>query len=279
MRLPKILKILGKSVLCFIGLAAAGWGVQKLTDIFFFMLGSFFFMMLKLTILQYIFWFLLYIGYVYILFSVFKNEKRRRLIMMLNGAAVFLQFYIPLFLTKDRDILFLSVQLSNLFGIPVIALALMLNSIAPDKKKHINDKPGNKAAKGLKVLLKSFLCFLALVIIIKVYGLFFRQAVSILGYVGFFIENFYLMWCLMAIGYAYALYKLVQKHAYRHLILILNAALLMVAWGMIFIPDIELPIDRFLLSAVCGNTALITIILAFVFRSVEKHGNMENSLV
>jgi hypothetical protein len=279
----KILKkpyigVFGKSVLCFIGLAAASFGVKKLTDFFLYLKGSFLYKMLYISILQYVFWFVLLIVYAYMLFFLFKNEKKCRLIMILNGVSVFLQFYVLALLIRDEEVLFLSIMLSNLFGIPVIILSLMINNIA--SKKHLEVRSQKKIVNIFKMLLKSLLCFVALVIVIKGYGLLYRYALLIFGYLGFFIESFHLMWCLMSVTYAFMLYKLIHRYTYYRLVLILNVTFLVIIWVKIFMPDIVVPfIDNIQLSGICGNAAVITITLALIFRSVEKQGNSENSFV
>lgn len=78
-------KILYKSVLSFIGLFAAGWGVEELFDLISKInQKSTIFILVNLTILSYIFWLIVAVAYTYALFLLFKYDKHRTLIMHLT---------------------------------------------------------------------------------------------------------------------------------------------------------------------------------------------------
>ncbi len=286
--MPKILKILGKSFLCFIGLAAAGWAVDALCNLLMSIHGQIFFTLLYATILGYILWFLLAAAYAYTLFLVFRNEKRRFLIMALNGAAVYLILYILLYLIIysqyyiyiNTDILwdavYISAEISRAAGLTTIILAFMFKSLSQGKTPYEANKVLNKALNIFWILGKLILCFIALLAVSKGYYLLLINANFKFGiYASLFDTDIFLP--LIASVYAYTLYRLLKKHARRQLIIMINAAFLLLVWGLILIPSIFIVIDRSLLAKVCGNTAIMTLVLMFIFRSVEKRGKTGNS--
>ena len=260
-------KILGKSALCFAGLAVTSWLIQMLCD---WMLQLYpkplFFGLFWMTILEFIFWLVLPIFYSYLLFLLFHNEKNCCLIMVLNGSFVFLQHYILLVLRVDGVIL-ASLNASKVAG-SVILLALMYKQLRMTNTKSKMPSGKNNTKDILIMLSKSLLCFLGLVIAILGYNLLKKYALSIFGYWGFYLESPYFIWPMIASTYAFLIFQTVRIQRFRILILMINALLLLLIWGLIFIPYEG---KSFSLIAVCGNTAIISIVLAFIFRSVEKH--------
>jgi hypothetical protein len=69
-----MLKILGKSALCFAGLVAASWLVQQLYDWMHSSVNSVFLLLVWITITQYIFGLLL--GFSLCIYIVFNLQKR-----------------------------------------------------------------------------------------------------------------------------------------------------------------------------------------------------------
>lgn len=270
--MPRILKIIGKSVLSFIGLSVLTWVVEDLGDFLLTTSGSVFYGLLKLTVLQYITWLLLGTGYAYVLFIIFKSEKKRALIVMLNGSAIFIQFFVLLFLNATGDEIMFSFRLSHTFGLLTIMLAFIFNNLTFPKKIQAASIKRNWFNALLSLSAKSAACFLAL--IAALYGYSVLYEIVEYGIVLLYCSR--LIFSAVPVLYACMLYKLIQKNKYRLLVMSINAVLLLAVWSLIYLYDFTLPLNiyyKFFLCAVCGNTAIMTIVLAFIFRSVEKHGN------
>lgn len=237
------------------------------------------------TIFAYIFWFLLPLAYAYLLFRVFIKEKYCYLIMVLNGILVIIQFYIMLMLLPESysyiNIQYVSLIVSMVAGIPVILLALMFKKLRSPCKKLKLQCDHNRITSVLGVLARCALCFIAL--IIGVYGFdllasilysTFMRTITLFTifeyYVAFIRDG---LWPLIAISYAYMLYKAMKKYRYRYLIIAINSVFLLAVWSVVSFYEAVLPIDRLSLASILGNTAIMTVTLAFIFRRVEKHSN------
>jgi hypothetical protein len=93
----------------------------------------------------------------------------------------------------------------------------------------------------------------------------------------FFIsfQNIRFVFLLVSIIYAGILYLFFRRHKHSILIIIANTAVIASFWFVVFIPDMPYYIYQLCTKLThvgfAGITAIITIVLAFVFRSVEKH--------
>lgn len=166
-------------------------------------------------------------------------------------------------------------MLSITIGLPLIIMAFMFQKITSKKEWSIQKISKNKAANILSLILKSIICTLALVAASFGAIAVIRNIDSILGIFGYFIANIMFTLPLIAVVYAYLLYQLIKKHEFRYLIIIINAAFLMGIWGLIIIlsQTSYLEFGNYVfLTIVFGNTAIVTIMLAFVFKKVEKSG-------
>jgi hypothetical protein len=257
--LPKILKILGKSVLCFIGLAAAGWALDKLDNFLMHLHMPVFFTILYSTVIGFVLWLLPGIGFAYLLFIIFMKEKQRTLILAVNGIVILIVFYVLIIISNqiqiDVDTEYLIAQLFKV-GLSTIVLGFMFNSIY---KTEESDE-GYTGNAVLTVLLKSALCFIMMAAI-------FLEDVII---------DTMLILSLLTPAYAFILYILVKKHRLKTVIMFTNCILLFSVWVIVFF-SFTYNHYIFLFATACGNTALLTIALTFIFRNIEKRGIIETS--
>lgn len=274
--MPNILNIIGKSALCFIGIAAAGWGVDSLEKYILHLAKSPFFGILSLSFTGIVLWLLLGIAYAYALFMLLKGHKRRVLIVTINGAVNFLFYFILLIFGLYGDIMLFSYRLSNTYGMLIIILALMFNNLASASQIKTESKSKNKLVSLLSILSKSIVCFLALIILLYGYAWLYKSSGLELQ---FYIS--YLLFSIIPATYACVLYKIINRNKYRQIIMIINAAFLLSVWSLVYVYDFILPFNivKSFLYPVCGNTAIVTFVLAFIFRSVEKHGSKENNFL
>lgn len=270
--------VIFKSILSFLGLAAAGWIASLLTDLMLHNIHSpVFLALMNLTLFQYILWILLTIAYSYTLFLLFKNDKHPWLIMSLNGAAaLFLQFYI-LFILKisTEDIKYLSIMISVLAFFSSIVSAFIFKNITRPKKTGVHYKTPGKAANTFIVFVKSALCFLTLPVILYILDYLIHKELSVFGIFAFEFRSPFFTLTLAVLFYAFLQYKLFNRNLHRRLIMILNAVFLIVVWALdaVFYIFPALPgFDPLLFAILCGNTGLALFALTFVFDSVKRHG-------
>ena len=271
-----MLKILGKSALCFAGLVAASWLVQQLYDWMHSSVNSVLLLLIWITITQYIFGLLLGLAYAYILFLIFKKDKRCWVIIMLNGVFLILQLFYLFILHANNgilhaydDVVLLSMHIACECGLPVIFLALMFNSLKSERGPK--KKSPNKTLNALVLIAKSAICFFGLAAISYGFTIMHNSLLSVLGIIGLFLDNLFFVLPIVAVVYAYSLYQFFRNEGYRRLILILNAVFLIIlcvlftAWNQM--DDISI----ILIAIILGNTGILTIVLAFIFRSVDKY--------
>lgn len=278
-------KILGKSALCFAGLAIASWLIQMFCDwILYLYPKELFFGLISIFILELIFWLLLPLTYAYLLFLLFKKEKHCYLILVLNGVFVIVQYYILLMLHINGDIILASLQASKVAGVPVMILALIFKKL----RTHNIDKDmpeKSKLASALFILTKSLLCFLALAITTYAFTLLSTSSLRFLGYLSFFVQDPLCAFPLISIAYVYLLFRLIRTYRYHLLTISITAVFLMAlsAVRLFIVPALSfyhnqsLSLPAFLSElftpnavAIFGNTAILLPILALIFRSVEK---------
>lgn len=269
-----VLKILGKSALCFISLTAAGWAVGKLSQFLLRLNNSLLYILLHSTVIVFILWFLLGVWYAYTLFLLFNEEKNRCLIMALNGAGAAILFYISgilLWNIQAGAYVNLLFTLSDI-GVSTILLAFIFRHLVSAEPKHVGDpaaKEGFKNAVG--IIARSALCFIGLSAVL--YGYSFLPDIAKL-------ERFIvLVISLSAISYAFTLYRLLKKNKRRLLAMLINAVFLMAVWGFMMLPFMLNSIFRYIPPVFVigyGSTALFTMALAFIFGSVERRGNRDD---
>lgn len=266
-------KIIGKSALAFAGLGVAGW-LMNLLDHFIFYSGTdnhdYFFGMAKVTLLLYLPWLALALGYAIVLFLLFRNEKHRTLIMTLNAAAVIFVPY-ALLIPIGRGLMVFSIAQSA--GIPVMLLALLMGWIFPGQKKK-NRGVWSGASGIVLALLKSFLCLGVVVGLAFVAGAFFIESKypqPIHVWAAPFIE-YRPVFFSIAIVYACLLNKLTADHKRPLLVMLVNALVLVAIWSLMLMFGFlsEGNMYHLYLVIACGNTAVVTFALAFVFRGMEK---------
>jgi len=279
-------KVIWKSALCFAGLAAASWLVYLLNDWMFFADKQPGMLIIWAAMLQHIFWFILILAYAYLLFYLFRYEKHCCLIIILHGVFIIWQFLLMLFLSArgiisvNSDMMILSVTMVHVFSVSTILLAVLFISLKSSKSKR---QPKSNVLNILLIITESALCFFVLTgfsiahLFLKNYFLY------IFGYLGFFLESIQFIVPLCAITYAYWLYRFFRRHRHRTLLLIINAVFLILFCGFTFMcifidnlrPFIEIFSSPGLVSitiiAFLGNTAIMTVALAFIFRSVEQY--------
>lgn len=268
-------KILGKSVLCFAGLFALGLGIQNMTVQLIHVtnltriLG-----IIHVTILQFILWFLLTIAYSCSLYMLFRKEKQRYLIIAVNGIVIIVLFYVLIMVGAGSDIKSITFEIYNSAGLPTIMLALLFKSI--QSGDHAQVLVHLAPTRILDILLKSALCLLVFAVLLFGYACLDRLFLYSILWLAVASINTVLP--LFSIAFAYSAYRLFLKYKRFMPIILCNAGFLLVLWGFQLIPGIESLFDngsvmqyyRIILWLFTGNTAIMTIVLAFVFRRVEK---------
>ena len=129
-------KIIGKSALCFAGLAVTSWLLIQLYD-FVFSWGnihSFIIVMLRGIVFAFTLRFLLTIAYAYTLFRLFIREPHRDLIIALNGLFILVLFFALQNFSISPYISYLDIRMVQVNSISVIALALMYKYISSNRK-------------------------------------------------------------------------------------------------------------------------------------------------
>ena len=278
-------KIIGKSALAFVGLGVAGWLMTLLADLIYFSesKGNYYYGITKMTLLSYLPWLALALVYAVALFLLFRNEKHRTLIMVINSSAVIVSYFGLLFFPVDVKLP--ALYIAQAAGVPVMLLAAMLAWLFPAKGKKMRGIWSG--ASGVVVALSKSLLCLGVVVVLAF-------AVSVLINAGIIINNLN-AWTLPFIDFkpmvlsiavigSGLLYRLMAGHKRRFIIMMVNAMFLAVIWSLVlipsFLPDL-LGISseyHFTLITICGNTAAATVALAFVFRGVEKHRECNGTL-
>lgn len=271
--MPKILTILGKSALCFIGLVVCSWLLMQLHD-WNTGLGSTSSVILVMFVVQIFTFtlpFLLTIAYTYILFRLFVREPYCYLIIALNGLSIFVLIIQLQFFGVSRYISYLDMEMIKV-SISVMVLALMYKYLSVKRKTQ--RKFYGRAANAMLILMKSFAC-MCLLVVLAIVG----YAFGVLRIPSFFImmlQEINYLNLLTAIVYAGAAYILFRRHKHAFWIIAANSALPLVVWSLIILRIFDISM---LLSFICFNTALIPPALALIFRSVEKRGNNKNSFI
>lgn len=275
-------KILGKSALCFAGLAVGSWLVQQLVD--FIMLThkiTPFITTVFYSFFIYIMLSLMAIVYPYVLYQLFKNERHSNLIIALNGIFAILQYYLLLFISailhtyQFTDMLFVSFVRIIPTGYSTLIFALMFKSLQSGKMLRAL-QPGNKVFNIHSILGKSSLCLLGLTAVAYGYELYRDLMPSLIGsacinaYVNLIgPENI----IYFAFPYAYCLFRLFRQNRNRRLLLIINAVFLLAIYAILLtlmLTQHEFKI-AYLAFVAYGNASIVTIALSFIFNKVEKH--------
>ncbi len=267
----KIREIAYKSFLSFVGLCLASWMVAVLLEFTLTFRGGLWFP-INSFILNDLLPFLLFVCYAYIMFLIFRCNKKRYTIMVLNAAFIFIfSMFFLVFLLISID---LGIILGSI-GFPAIMFALMFKSLEQGKKIiSLPNKSKNKVVNGLVIIIKSLLCFILLVFLTYFDPKFGRLHFDILELSIFELILHQIYPGLAIILYAYVLYRLVRKHVNKQRIMIINAFILIAIWvirlyGIDILSFVTVLPFQFLNFA---NAGLLTIILSFIFKSVEKHG-------
>lgn len=271
-------KILGKSALCFAGLVIASWLVQKLCDWMFFAKRSMVLTMIWVTVLQYIFWFLLLLAYAYLLFYLFRHEKHCRSIIRLHGLFLIIQFLLMLLIHSKNilplsdKVLLLSATMANVFGFSIILLSVMFTY--PKSGESVKRSPQNKMRSYLMLIAFSTLCVFVLTAFSYGYDKL-HNYFSYLGYIGLFLDSLYLVVPLCAITYAFCLYRFYRGLKHPRLLIILNSVFLMIVGGLTLLfankSGLLTGTSHIMIAVYLSNTAIVTPVLAVIFHSVDKH--------
>jgi len=271
-------KIIGKSALCFVGLAVASWLVQLLSNYLLLLYPKPLFLSLVwMFLLEFTLWLLLPLAYSYLLFRIFKNKKYCCLIMMFHGIFIIVQYYVLLMLHIGGNVIIASLRASMVAGAPLMLLALMLHWLRTHRSEMRPAKSTGR--KVLGALAKSALCFLALVAATYAFSLLCSVPITVFGYVGLFIQSPFCVFPVIIIAYAYLLFRLTERGPQRFWVMGANAVALMVLSAVeLFIPGLTIPFPAFLTAyfpphavALFGNIALLLPILVLIFRSMEQY--------
>lgn len=259
-------KILGKSALCFAGLAIASWLLILLYDLVFNCgnTHSFIIIMLRGTILAFTLRFLLTIAYTYILFRLFIREPHRDLIIALNGLFIFVLFFALQAFSISASISYLDIRMVQVNSISVMALALMHKYIS--SKRKASEKVFRPAADTMLILMKSSACVCLLIVLALVGKAFMALRTPLLLYITPF-QDISVVDLLTAIVFSSVLYTLFRSHKHAFGIIVANSVFLLIIWGLITSRIIPISIN---FSFTCFNTAILLPVLALIFRSVEK---------
>lgn len=274
-------KIIGKSALCFAGLAVSAYLTSIFCDyILQIHAKPYVFSITWLFVLEFTLWLLLPLVYSYLLFLVFCDNRDCCIIMILNGVFVIAQYYLLLLLRVGGDVIMASLQASKVAGVPVILLALLFNKL---KTRHntIKAQPQRSVIiNAFSVLTKSVFCFLAMMIITYAFSLLCSLPLTIFGYIGFFIQDHYCAFPAIFIIYAYLLFRLNERHRHYRWIIGINAVILMTLCAVeLFTPGVTFPMPEFINGhflpsaiSIIGNAAILLPVSAYLFRGVKKHG-------
>lgn len=276
-------KIIGKSALCFAGLCVVSGLIKALTDWLFIVDKPAILTIINLTVLTYILWLLLPAAYAYILFRLFRNNEHSILIIGLNGVFIIIQFFVLLLLRVNTDVLLVSTYLSDTCGIPVIMLGIMFRKLISGKQQ-VKKVSTNKVLGITAIIAKSVLCFILLTAVSIGFDVLHGYFTSALGIFGLVLDTPLFFIPLFAVLYAYYLYRLLKSNARRRLLLIINSMGLIIICGLSLLFPEQFNalniISPLVLTIFVGNTALLNLVLAFIFSNVERsgyHGDMNIS--
>ena len=262
-------KIIGKSALCFAGLVAASWLLMQLRDLNIGLgnIHSIIIIMFVNNILSFTLPLLLTIAYAYILFRLFIREPRCYLIIALNGLFILVLYIILLFFGVAHIVSYLYVEMAHLDSIPVMALALVYRYLSGKQKTP--KKVYRWAANAMFILTKSAAC-MCLLVVLAVAGYAFME-LRVRIFLIILLQEIGLLNLLTVIVYTGIAYILFRRHKHIFLIIAVNSAFLLIAWGLIILKIFPISMNY---SFISFNTAILTPILALVFRSVEKHASV-----
>jgi len=265
-------KILGKSALSLIGFTAACWLLLLLDKRILVWEASGVAGVIALTLLPYVYWFLLTAVYAFVLFRLFLKEKRCCLIVMLNGLFMFALFFAFWFARANSGVLSLVTQMAQSGGIAVMALALVFKVLISGSGDPAQKVPGS-VGNAMRIILETIVGLgLFAILAFETYALSRNAFVPILA--PFFQKHF--LWLMAALIYASALYIFFHRHYHVILIVLVNAALLAGVWSLIFVPDAlsgltaVFPDFELFLCSLAGNTAILTALMALIYRRVER---------
>jgi hypothetical protein len=155
----------------------------------------------------------------------------------------------------------------------VMVMALMFKMLISDKKQQIAEKAPDRAANVVQIILETVVGLgLFAMLAFETYALTRNIPTAILS--PFLSMRF--VWLMAAIIYASALYLFFRRQYHVVLIMTVNAALIAAVWCMIFIPDMLSSISalfpelKLFLCSLAGNTAILTVVLALVYKLAER---------
>ncbi|MFA5674903.1 MAG: hypothetical protein WDA65_00085 [Christensenellales bacterium] len=284
-------KIIFKNIFAFVALFIAFWGVNSFIGFIIVIPDkSPVFSYIYISFLFYIPQFLLGIGYAYLLFSLFKSNKRCFLIMIVNAVILIILFCVAFYLEMfadyilDDSLIFEFLLTSvNTIAPMTIALALVFKNMIKSRNLNMQKKLKKKIINSLLIFSKSAFCFVMLTIIMHVYLMLRPYVSKAFGFYGsmfdLIINSIQFVCPLMAIAYGFTLYRLVRKYIYNKLFIIINATFLIALWGFfvisgmlssefLYVPGTTV----FTYITIYVNAGILTIVLTFMFGSVEKYG-------
>jgi len=160
---------------------------------------------------------------------------------------------------------YLDARMVQVDSISVIALALIYEYFS-SKRKALK-KVYKPAASILLILIKSAACMCLFVVLVLAGYAFMDLRISPLLLI---FQDSSFVDLLTAIAYASVLYMLVSQHQHTLWIIAANSAFFLIAWGLILSRIFPVFVSY---SFISFNTAILTPILALVFRSVEKYAS------
>lgn len=263
-------KIIGKSALCFAGLYVANWLIQLVNHSIMVAEKSDFLGMSFYFFLQFVTYFSSAILYPYVLFLLFRRERNSHLIILFNGVFAFVQYYIFWFMALiSSDLLYVSFVISSTVGFPTMIFVIIYRRLNPVQKEQ---SPLSKIANIMDIIWRSALCVIALIVVSNGYDIF-RSFINQPGNLGVLLDmapsNLIPSFSMV---YAYALYRLLERHRHQRLLMIINATVLMTLFilhisGFHVLSIIQDGLFSFLTF---GHAAVLTVELAFIFKSVER---------
>ncbi len=274
-------KIIGKSALCFAGLVIASWLAINLFDwiqvafskgLLMHLPNIDVFYEIYVLFFYYILAFLIAILFPYILFLAFKHERRCYLIITINGLFAIMQHYLLIFLyygihlNFSYDIILASLIITVPAGFSATLMSLMFRYLT-NVKTPIEEYT---SAKLLNSILRTFGKFTMCLLFLMACAFGYDQYRALMP--GLFTDYINLRgtenMLFFIIPYACCLFWLLRRHKNRLLLIIINALLLLVIQTLLMVFIIGFPVVTL---TICGNASVTTVILALVFRSVEKH--------
>ncbi len=265
-------KIIWKSALSFAGLAVVSWLLMVLDEVVISLETSSVALLPVLTLLPYIYWFLLTAAYAFALFRLFVRGKGCCLIVALNGLFVLLQFFAFNLARVPSGILALSTRMMQAGGAAVMLLAFVFKLLLSDKKPASDKVPG-RAANAARIILETIMGLgLFAILAFETYALTRSAPAPILQ--PFWQERF--VWLMAAVIYDSVLYLLFRRQYHVTSIMVVNAVLLAAVWCMVLIPDAQSPLSALFpdfkpfLCGLAGSASILTVALAIIFKRAES---------